>query len=141
MPMNYLKARKTSKITCLGEASSISIFAPEGNEASHIIEKLIKKLEEKIIVTVYKNPEPSLLYTVENPIILIGNLSNSRCVEMMYYKYLLVTDLTYPGVGGFEVRTLLDPFATGFNILHLGYSDISGLEKAFQTFTKNEGVF
>jgi hypothetical protein len=79
--MNYLKARKTSKITCLGEASSISIFAPEGNEASHIIEKLIKKLEEKIIVTVYKNPEPSLLYTVENPIILIGNLSNSRCVE------------------------------------------------------------
>jgi outer membrane protein assembly factor BamB len=137
MPMNYLKARKTSKITCLGEASSISIFAPEGNEASHIIEKLIKKLEEKIIVTVYKNPEPSLLYTVENPIILIGNLSNSRCVEMMYYKYLLVTDLTYPGVGGFEVRTLLDPFATGFNILHLCYSDISGLEKAFQTFIKN----
>ncbi|HOJ10679.1 MAG TPA: hypothetical protein PK733_08815 [Clostridiales bacterium] len=135
--MSYLKARKISKITSLTEASCISIFTPKDDEASDIIEDLIKAFQKETRVDVFTNPDSTELYNVRNPIILIGNLSNSFCVEAMYYRYLLVTDLTYPGIGGFEARTLLDPLATGYNIIHLGYSDISGLKKAVEALIKN----
>lgn len=134
--MDWINARRISKETYFYEADAISIFAPEDDKASEIIVHLAELLKDKLEVRIFTNPDPSELYTAENPVILIGNLSNSRCVEAMYYKYLLATDLTYPGPGGFELRTLLDPFATGFNVLQIGYSDIEGLEKAVNAFSE-----
>lgn len=79
---------------------------------------------------VLEDPSPDLLRKADGPVILLGNLSDNRCVKELYYQHLLFTDRTYPGPGGYELRTLLDPFATGFNVLHAGYSDGAGLEKA-----------
>ena len=104
--MNRIKARKISKCTYFSKEQGISIFAPDDDGAAKIIEKLVQLLQGKSEIHVFSNPDPSALYTAKNPVILIGNLSNSRCVEAMYYKYLLVTDLTYPGISGFELRTL-----------------------------------
>ncbi len=68
------------------------------------------------------------------PVILIGNLANNRIVKDLYYRFLLATDFWYPGPGGYEIRTLLDPYGSGENIIHIGYSDESGLEKAAVKF-------
>ncbi len=77
-----------------------------------------------------EDPSPDLLREADGPVILLGNLSDNRCVKALYYQHLLFTDRRYPGPGGYELRTLLDPFATGFNVLHVGYSDGAGLKRA-----------
>ncbi len=76
------------------------------------------------------NPDEEALINAKGPVILAGNLSDSRCVEYLYYQFLSATDKWYPGPDGYEVRTLSNPLGTGFNIIHLGYSDINGLTSA-----------
>ncbi|MCK5757904.1 MAG: hypothetical protein KAH14_02340, partial [Clostridiales bacterium] len=70
----------------------------------------------------------------DKPIVLIGNLANNEVVKDLYFRFLLTTDLWYPGPGGYEIRTLLDPYGSGQNIIHIGYSDDVGLAKAVEEF-------
>lgn len=63
---------------------------------------------------------------------LLGNLADCAVARELYYRFLLVTDKTYPGVGGYEIRTLCDPLGSGSNILFLGYSDEAGLEAGWK---------
>lgn len=58
--------------------------------------------------------------------ILWGNLADNDAVRELYFKFLLVTDCRYPGLGGYELRMLMNPLGTGSNIIHLGYSDEAG---------------
>ena len=62
------------------------------------------------------------------PVVMWGNLANSNAVRELYFKCLVMTDLRYPGPGGHELRTLIDPYGQGANIIYLGYSDDAGLK-------------
>lgn len=68
------------------------------------------------------------------PVIVWGNLANSDAVRELYFRCLVMTDLRYPGAGGFELRTLIDPFGRGANLLYLGYSDEAGRETGGDRF-------
>jgi len=80
------------------------------------------------LVQVLHDPAHDVLLAADGPVFLLGNLANSQCVRYLYYRLLSATDRRYPGPAGYELRTLADPFATGANIVHLGYSDDAGLE-------------
>ena len=115
----------------------VLIIAPShrlGLSAARIIEEKFhsKGLNAKVL----EDPTRDILISCGQPAIVLGNLSNSKCVEYMVYKYLCMTDLSYPGRGGYNIRTLTDPFATGYNVLHIGYSDDAGLEKGVQAFIR-----
>lgn len=90
-------------------------------------------------VDILENPEDSCMTDASGPLLLIGNLADSKCVERLYYDFLSATDLWYPGPSGYEVRTLLDPYGTGFNVIHIGYSDDAGLENAIEYFKGQTG--
>ena len=64
------------------------------------------------------------------PLILLGNLNTNRAVAPLYARYLCATDATYPGIGGYEVRTLVNPYGTRANGLLLGGSDLDGVSRA-----------
>ena len=129
--MERIKARPFSKDTPFRK--NIPVYFAASKEALSFAQELAGET-----VVLLEDPDPSLLRKADGPVILLGNLSNNRCVKELYYQHLLFTDRTYPGPGGYELRTLLDPFAAGFNILHIGYSDSEGLEKAAASFKQKQ---
>ncbi|MGD9496680.1 MAG: PQQ-binding-like beta-propeller repeat protein [Armatimonadota bacterium] len=62
--------------------------------------------------------------------IALGNLVTSRFVETLYHQWFTICDRFYPGVGGYEVRSLHDPYGTGRNVILLGGSDLDGVRSA-----------
>ncbi|MBI2303099.1 MAG: hypothetical protein HYU66_29680 [Armatimonadetes bacterium] len=83
-------------------------------------------LADSLGCPVLPDPPPDLLRDGEGPVLLLGNLADSRCVRELHHHFLCVTDRWYPGPGGYELRTLPAPFG-GNDVVHLGYSDDVGL--------------
>ncbi len=58
--------------------------------------------------------------------ILVGNVvENPRMLYLYSHDYIFADDF-YPGEGGYEVRTVHDPWGTGKNVLAIGASDPTG---------------
>ncbi len=115
-----------------GERTSVIL---PGNCQKGIFEKAVDLLEKCCPgVEIKENPEAEQMTGAKGPVIVFGNLADNNCVEKMYFDFLCATDKWYPGPGGYEIRTLLDPYGTGFNIIHIGYSDREGLESAVKRF-------
>ncbi len=66
------------------------------------------------------------------PLILLGDLNTNRLVSPCYAGYYCATDALYPGGDGYDLRTLVNPFGGGANLLLVGGSNLVGVEKALQ---------
>ncbi len=62
----------------------------------------------------------------EETTIVIGNVANNPRMLYFYSHGYIFPDDYYPGEGGYEVRTVHDPWGTGFNALSIGASDPAG---------------
>jgi hypothetical protein len=121
--------------TPLPPGKGVIIAAAEGEECLMAAQSIQERLESLgCQVQVLHNPEHEILFRSKMPVIAMGNLANSRCVKYLYYKFLCLTDKSYPGKEGYNIRTLVDPFATGHNIIHIGYSDDDGLKNGVKAF-------
>lgn len=117
--------------TDVAGAPKVVVASPKGESgiiSAYRIGGILRKFNKNTEVLI--DPEPDLLYSCTGPVVLIGNLADSSCVKELYHKFLCVTDLWYPGPRGYELRTLIDPFNTGYNLIHLGYSEEQGLAEA-----------
>ena len=63
-------------------------------------------------------------------LIVLGNLNTNRTLQPLYANYLCSTDATYPGGDGFDLRTIVNPYGTGTNMILAGGSNLSGVERA-----------
>ena len=61
---------------------------------------------------------------------MLGNLNTNRTLQPLYANYLCSTDATYPGGDGFDLRTIVNPYGTGTNMILAGGSNLSGVERA-----------
>lgn len=68
----------------------------------------------------------------EQPLILLGNLNTNRAVLPLYARYYCATDAVYPGGDGYDLRTIVNPYGTGCNILLAGGSSLRGVERAVE---------
>jgi len=66
------------------------------------------------------------------PLILLGSLNSNRALQPLYANFLCSTDATYPGGDGFDLRTLVNPYGTGGNVLLAGGSNLRGVERAVE---------
>ena len=64
------------------------------------------------------------------PIIVLGNLMDSKVARLLYLQDYDFTDYAWPSPGGFCVRTIRDPFGIGAHVIMLGGSDIQGVIEA-----------
>ena len=69
-------------------------------------------------------------------VITLGNLMSNQFVARLYGRWYARTDAWYPGKGGYEVRTIHDPWGTGKNVILLGGSDDEGVAAAVAEFLK-----
>ena len=127
--------RSICRQTIIPSDEGIIIAAPEIPSGMHAAQSIKERFEAiDCKVKILHNPEHDVLLQCKQPVIVIGNLSDSKCIEYMYYKYLSMTDKSYPGKEGYHIRTVIDPFATGHNVIHIGYSDEVGLQKGSSKF-------
>lgn len=68
----------------------------------------------------------------ERPLVLLGNLNTNRALQPLYADYLCSTDATYPGGDGYDLRTLVNPYGTGANLILAGGSSLRGVERAVE---------
>lgn len=66
----------------------------------------------------------------ERELILLGNLNTNRALQPLYANFVVSTDATYPGGNGYDLRTLVNPFATGANAVLAGGSSLAGVTRA-----------
>jgi hypothetical protein len=64
------------------------------------------------------------------PLILLGNLNTNRAIAPLYARDYCATDATYPGGDGYDLRTLVNPYGKGANIILAGGSTRRGVERA-----------
>ncbi|MFI5358383.1 MAG: hypothetical protein ACHQ4G_13710, partial [Opitutales bacterium] len=64
------------------------------------------------------------------PLIVLGNLNTNRTLQPLYANFLCSTDATYPGGDGYDLRTIVNPYGTGTNVILAGGSSPRGVERA-----------
>ena len=67
-------------------------------------------------------------------LIVIGNLLNNSVFARLYHNYFACADAAYTGAGGYELRTIHDPWGTGHNAIALGAQDAAGVEAGVARF-------
>ena len=65
-------------------------------------------------------------------LVLIGNLNDNQAVARLYFDYEVFLDASFPGEGGFMVKTLVEPLGLGKNAVLVGGSDLRGHRKAVE---------
>jgi signal recognition particle subunit SEC65 len=107
---------------------SVVVLPPRDEKESEFTHAVLARLVELgADARIESFAENRSLREFSEPVVVWGNIANSDAVRELYFKCLVMTDLRYPGAGGHELRTLIDPYGTGANILYLGYSDEAGL--------------
>lgn len=134
MKTNKINARKLEFSIDLLNSSGLIICVPDSNLEQKYAKQIQKEINNFTHSEIVSGILDSKIRSVNQPIILIGNLANNEVVKDLYYRFLLTTDFWYPGPSGYEVRMLLDPYGSGQNIIHIGYSDDVGLKKAVEAF-------
>jgi hypothetical protein len=61
-------------------------------------------------------------------LVLLGNFANNPAVLPIYHQHFIMSDDVWPGPGGYELRTVHDPFGTGASMLYVGGSDLAGVQ-------------
>ncbi|MBO5688908.1 MAG: hypothetical protein J6S73_03180, partial [Lentisphaeria bacterium] len=62
--------------------------------------------------------------------VLLGNRDTNQQIEYLYRRYFAYTDIVYPGEGGYELRTIHNPFGNKENYVIVGGSDDAGVSAA-----------
>jgi hypothetical protein len=65
-------------------------------------------------------------------LILLGSLNTNRAIQPLYAEFLCSTDATYPGGDGHDLRTIVNPYGNGTNIILAGGSTQAGTARAME---------
>ena len=126
--------------TPLRPGPGIGVAAPRSEHGRRAARRLCRAIQDLgAEAELIADPGIDILARAHGPVIVTGNLSDSQCVRDLYFRSLCATDLWYPGPGGYELRTLCDPFGTGHNAILVGYSDEAGAEAGTEALLSRLG--
>ncbi|MBM3476957.1 MAG: hypothetical protein FJX75_27110, partial [Armatimonadetes bacterium] len=72
-------------------------------------------------------------------VILVGNVHNNRALLPMYSHSACHADAVFPGTGGYELRTVHDPWGTGKNVVIVG-GDAEGVAEGVKALLARLGT-
>ena len=107
---------------------AIRIVAPASGLYKRAAERLQQTIQELagVRVPIVADNAPAAAVPIRGNLIVLGNRSTSQTISELYDRYFCLTDLRYPGGGGYELRSLHNPFGGGHNVLLCGGSDLKG---------------
>lgn len=115
-----------------GGQSSCVIIVPETGEyaaAASAIQEAVRQLTGASL-PVLSDEGPEAAFPLKGHAILLGNRSTNRAISHLYDRFYSLTDLKYPGEGGYELRTVHSPSGNGMNAVIVGGSDAAGVDAA-----------
>jgi hypothetical protein len=113
-------------------APALGLYKAQAARLQSTIEKL-----SGCKVPIINDDAPEAAVPIKGNLIVLGNRSTNATISELYNRYFLLTDLRYPGVGGYEVRTIHNPFGGGHNVILIGGSDAKGVGKATDVLVGN----
>jgi outer membrane protein assembly factor BamB len=69
-------------------------------------------------------------------LILLGNFVSNPAILPLYHHHYLMSDDVWPGPGGYELRTVHDPFGAGTSSVCVGGSDLAGVTAGVKTLVE-----
>ncbi len=125
--------------TSLGTANKPAASIVAGPDYLALAQYLQHRIEE---ITGIKLPLISDEVAIEElqahgNIIALGQYGNNKLIEHFYYRWYLVVDGMQPGAGGYVLQTVHNPDALGINLIIVGGSDRTGVEKAGTRLVEN----
>jgi len=122
---------ETAPLQLALNAPTAVIVNPEQGEYPAIADRLATGLER------LTGSRPSIVPDTADPadlgpgpVIVLGNLMDSRMARRLYLHCYDFTDYSWPSPGGHVVRTIRDPLGTGAHVLMVGGSDPAGAADA-----------
>jgi outer membrane protein assembly factor BamB len=112
-------------------SSSMVIVAPQTSEYRRLAKQLcdeLARVTHRVPRIVSDSTAPTDLGA--GPIVVLGNLMDSRLARRLYFEAYDFTDYAWPSPGGHVVRTIRDPWGTGAHVIMLGGSDTAGASEA-----------
>ncbi len=134
-PIARLKDLSLTTVLCERGRPRATIVIPDDAAyralAAEINAQVRRCAGAELPVAVSGRPEDTLS---RGPVIAIGNLANNPFIERLYFQWFCFTDRWYPGEGGYEVRSIHNPYGTGTNVILVGGSDERGAAEAVRKF-------
>ncbi|HWL54603.1 MAG TPA: hypothetical protein VNQ90_19335 [Chthoniobacteraceae bacterium] len=96
-------------------------------EEARRLQSAIEK-ETQVLIPILADGEVQTPFT--RHMILLGNRSTNKVLSFLYDRFYAMTDLKYPGAGGFELRSVHNPLGNGCNGIIVGGSDEAGVSAA-----------
>ncbi len=112
--------------------ANVTIVVPEGRLYGGPSKRLQAAIQARtgVRVPIAEETSKAGAAPISAHVIVLGNRSSSRTIEALYNQYYTLLDLRYPGPGGYEVRSLHNPFGNGYNVIFVGGSDEDGVSAA-----------
>ena len=104
-------------------AEGCTIICPEDallRDAAARLAAAIERATGRLPRIVADDTDPATLGS--GPLLVMGNLVVSQVGRRLYFEGYDFTDYAWPGRGGYVLRTIRDPFATGAHVLMIGGS-------------------
>ncbi len=122
--------------------ADFKIISPDRSEyralARQILEAIHRKTgaDAELLTSTQATDSPFHLRDAlhQTNLIVIGNANNNVAHLAMYGNCRTFADSEWPGPGGYELRTVCDPFGTGHNGIVIGASDLTGAKAGTAEF-------
>ncbi|MSS73136.1 MAG: hypothetical protein EXS64_16840 [Candidatus Latescibacteria bacterium] len=119
----------------------MTVVDPVSGEYDALAARIREAIERRsgVRIPVVRDDAPEAAVPIRGNLIALGNRSTNKTMEGLYNRYFTLLDLWYPGPGGYEVRSLHNPFGGGHNVILVGGSDRAGVDRATDEFVLIDG--
>lgn len=134
--------------------STFSLAPSDGQKLAIVFPEQYRRLAERVAALIERQGglRPDLVVDTQlmptrsdplpvdyrmRPLIILGSLNTNRAVMTLYANFYCTTDATFPGSDGYDLRTIVNPYGTGNNVLLIGGSTARGMERAVERFEQH----
>lgn len=112
------------------DRSAAAIVPADGEPWSGAAKKLQAAIAAKTGVTLPIVPPAKITEAdwQNRHLIILGNLLTNPVFARLYHNYFVCADAAYTGAGGYELRSVHDPWGYAHNVIALGAQDAAGLQ-------------
>jgi hypothetical protein len=94
------------------------------------------KQQTGVDLPIVQDTEAAAAVPLTGHLIILGNRSTNRTSNQLYDHYYSLMDLKYPGIGGYSLRSLHDPYGNGCSAILVGGSDDAGVAASAQVLVR-----
>ncbi|MBU0609146.1 MAG: hypothetical protein KKI08_14770, partial [Armatimonadetes bacterium] len=119
-------------------ALQFAIMAPTDAAWQAVVTQLAAGLEKALgkKPTVLPGDGPDAFKPPTVPVVLLGNVGNNRGMLYPYSHYMMAADANFPGAGGYELRSVSNPWGGESNAIVIGATDAAGGKVGVAAFLK-----